>query len=227
LLDLDFRLAIVTFNYELIIPKVLGPIGDRMVCAVELPNPPFDELSKGTVPWLQAHGGINQFLVEPSDCARRQPNPWLAEPFHMHSNASTGSETRFYEPGIPPFVYFPLAPTIVPPGHQGNDICNPHSRVSEMSRTLLAAANAAIFCGLSGAPPDKEEFEGLVNSIRPGALTVQVGLTGDEGNDLANLLRASPAGYSAFLHARELVRMPTLLEGRFALTRDKWARWCA
>jgi hypothetical protein len=227
LLNMDFRLSLVTFNYDLLVPRVLGAvIGRRIVGAVERPDPPFDEWPKTCVPLLLVHGGINQFLDFPPDFRRGPANPWLHF-IRLRGNLSDQSITIFRESYDPDFDYFPLAPALVPPGHQGDDICNPHSRVQEMAKELLAVADVVIFCGLSAREPDTLEIQGLVNAVQPKAQTVQVGVAGvDESNDLARLMQASPAGRSAFLDAGELTRLRGHLGSRFSLTSDQWDRLC-
>jgi hypothetical protein len=101
------------------------------------------------------------------------------------------------------------------------------SRVNELAKELLAAADLANFCGLSARAPDTVEVDGLVRAIRAGALTLQVGIAGpDEDNDLAKLLNASAAGRGAFIDAGDLTRLRGHLAGRFALTNDQWDRLC-
>jgi hypothetical protein len=230
LLDADFRLSIVTFNYDLVCHNVLWVFlqGNRLWCSVEMADPPLDEWPAKTVPLLQAHGGINEFLVFPPMLARHSStnNPWL-EDFVCQGNLSQGSITRFCPPHTEPFNYFPLALSLVPPGHQGDDVCDPHSRVAAMSNMLLGAADVVIFCGLSASPPDTFEVAGFVYAVRAGALTVQVGITGhDEDNPLATLLTASKAGRTVFLDAGELLRLRDHLAGRFPLTTPAWDDLC-
>lgn len=231
LLDLDFRLSVITFNYDLVCHNVLWEVleTNRLWSSVEMAQPPLDEWPRGTVPLLQAHGGINQFLAFPPMFARHptSANPWL-EDFVCQGNLSAGSITKFGTPHTDGFNYFPLALSLVPPGHQGDDVCDPHSGVTAMSTALLAVADTVIFCGLSASPPDTAEVAGLVNAIRARALTVQVGIAGrDEVNPLAGLLAASKAGRTAFLDAGELLRLRDhLLAGHFPLTKAAWDDLC-
>jgi hypothetical protein len=228
LLDLNFRLSVVTFNYDLVCHNVLWEVLGRnqLWGSVEMAEPPLDEWPQGAVPLLQAHGGINQFLAVPPMLARHptSANPWL-ENFVCQGNLSSRSTYRFGMPHTPGFDYFPLALSLVPPGHQGDDVCDPGSGVTAMSAALLAAADTVIFCGLSASAPDTDEVAALVNVLRADALTVQVGIAGvDECNSLGRLLAGSPAGPPTFLDAGQLMRLRDHLSDRFALTKTEWDR---
>src|SRR5262249_6464102 len=95
LLDTDFRLAVITFNYDLLATRILkGLIQGNLVGAVEMADPPLDERPQRDVPLLYAHGGISQFLLEPSDFARGPANPWL-ESIRIADNHSDASITAF------------------------------------------------------------------------------------------------------------------------------------
>lgn len=230
LLDSDFRLSVVTFNYDLVCHNVLWKVLGRnqLWCSVGMADPPLDEWPQGTVPLLQAHGGINQFLAVPPMLARHptSANPWL-EDFVCEGNRSDTSGYRFGAPHAAGFNYFPLAPSLVPPGHQGDDICDPHSSVTATSARLLKTADVVIFCGLSAGPPDTAEIAALVNGIPADVVTVQVGLAGvDENNPLALLLAASLSGRPAFLDAGSLTQLRNRLAGRFALTQNEWDKLC-
>ena len=229
LLIRDFSLSVVTFNYDLIADNLLRAITGRRVCEfVEAPNPPLNHWPMSSLFLLHIHGGIHQYLVFPATYQQSGPNPWLpkvAGSLVVQGDVSTGSRTAFGLPLRPPYDFFPLTPSLVPPGHQGDDICNPWSRVTELSRELLASAQLVIFCGLSAREPDTDEIASLVNAIRPGALIVWVGraANADDQNDLARLIRESKAGARHFVDANDLPAIRThLTAGGFRLNEELW-----
>jgi hypothetical protein len=228
LLERDFALSVLTFNYDLLFESIFHRLlGARIIAPVEEPRPPVEQHPRGTIPFMHLHGGINHFLVRPRTFARASANPWLSDGaggVAVANNASNAALTLLREPGFLGFNYFPLAPNLVPPGHQGDDICNPFSRSTQLSQDLFGRADLVVFCGLSAAEPDTDEVRQLVNRLRVDALPVQVGLLSnkDDSNDLAQMLaRANPGG-ATFVDAGQLASLKSVIGRRFAIQRARW-----
>ena len=72
----------------------------------------------------------------------------------------------------------------MPPGHYGDDVCNPEfQNVHTLAAQELAAADVVIVCGLSGRDPDEDEVKSTLDSIRPDAYVAYVALECDRNEE--------------------------------------------
>lgn len=227
LLDLDFRLSVISFNYDMFFERLFkGLIRGQLVGTVENNLMPLEQNSLGSVILLKPHGGINQFLTKPARYVRASANPWLDD-ISVLNDASNAALTQFHEPLVAPFDFFPLTPSIVPPGHLGDNICNPFSQVPALGCELVNSAHIVIFCGLSARDPDTKEVAKLVSSIKQNALVVHVGRSAhmDHENDLARLIGGSCVVNRHFIDAKDIASVGKLIGTRFKISRALWEPW--
>lgn len=193
LLVAETKLTAISFNYDLVFERVI--LGHRVIGASGaipwisfVEEPPFavDDHPADFFHLIKIHGSIDHELtVGAYGFDGIGLCPWKID-FQVSSDMIAGIHTR--RAVVPD--KFPLIPDLVPPGRQGDDICNPYSRVFDLSATAISRADLVIFCGLSAAEPDTEEVRALVAKAKPTALVVQVGLEayGDRQNPLAKLI---------------------------------------
>lgn len=214
-----FRLSAVTLNYDLLLERVLEIIGSypghppSINLCDTTENLPFSEraLPANTITLHKVHGGLQFDLRTGLTIFTRgyEPNPWT-RPIDIGNNYIGGVTVNVDRSR----KKMPFIPDMVPPGHSGDDICNPYAKPAERSQAQIAQADIVIFCGLSAEAPDTEEVEGLVRRIKPSAV-VQIGLEGDNTNELSKVLARHRSDHYFVDAAKEFTRIPALIMSAF------------
>jgi hypothetical protein len=229
LLLAEFRLGVVSFNYDLFFELGLGIVvrqfgGQPFVLTVSaVMDSDYMAAPANSVLVRKIHGSIHHTLRTPLELLPHYqgPHPWKV-PTRFENNVFGGVKTDTDNSGE--LKIFPFIPDIVPPGHPGDDICNPVSYALDRAKEQLRNSRLILFCGLSGNPPDTEEVQSLVRSIPSDSTVIHMGLEPDRTGCLAALLE------EAGLRARHFVRaeddLPTaiaeILKTAFPL-RYSWA----
>jgi hypothetical protein len=226
LLLAEFRLGVVSFNYDLffetgmsLIPLFGNQHPVRTVPAVM--NADYLDFPANHVTVRKVHGSLHHILRTPLEHITggiyRGPHPWKV-PMRFENNLAVGgNETEVDVSGE--LKNFPFIPDIVPPGHPGDDICNPVSYALDRAREQLGNSKLVLFCGLSGNPPDTEEVRSLVRSIHSDSTVIHVGLESDRTGCLAALLDDAGLRARFFVSAEEnpLIAIPEILKSTFSL----------
>jgi hypothetical protein len=222
----EFVLDVVSFNYDLIIDRLLPlhPIQPIL-------NPLEDELDRypsGTTFLSKPHGSImhNLYAYFPP-ALNLHPNNWLQK-YEMRSSLIQRRLTTYgwcpREVQDKTLSYFPTVPDLVPPGRQGDDICSPGALqcATRYPHELLSAARAVVVCGLSGSPPDDKEVAGLLAAIPKDAVRIHVGIAenGDKDSVVANCLRSGTESLYFFLEPNELIKLHQILSDYFPFQYD-------
>lgn len=210
-----FRLACVTFNYDQLLEQVLYEISEvnqgigrpsilEIVPANRLNMQPAD-----VTPIVKVHGGVGFSTgLHMEQIRGYRPNPWLHDDI-FERNAASKTRSMHIRPDR-----FPTIPDIVPPGHQGDHICNPDSRVRELSQAMVADADVVIVCGLGGGGADEDEVQELLSARSAASRSICIGLraNGDTNKQVAQLLSAHPLTTNLFIDSTSEIKnvMPTL-----------------
>jgi hypothetical protein len=227
ILKSEFVLDVVSFNYDLIIDRFfpLYPIDPIF-------NPLEDELDRypsSTTFLSKPHGSIyHNFYASAPPALNMHPNNWLQK-YEMRSSLIRGRLATYgwcpKEVADKTLAYFPTVPDLVPPGRQGDDICNPKALqcATRYPRELLSAARVVVVCGLSGSSPDDKEVTELLAAIPKEAVRIHVGIAanGDKETVVANSLRAGTDSIYFFLEPIELVKLHQILSD-YSLLQYDW-----
>lgn len=91
-LHTTFKLSIVTFNYDMIFSNMFCRYFQIYTPVEQLPMP-WCQFPMGSVFQIKVHGGIDQFLHNPSMLRTQGANPWLSG-IHFDGNVSNDTETH-------------------------------------------------------------------------------------------------------------------------------------
>jgi hypothetical protein len=196
LLLIEFRLSVVSFNYDNWTESVLNWISSASAkglphpvvrCAFDLQSMHWRAIQHpaNTVLINKVHGSLVVSAKVPFIGNAYSPRPWVqGQPIVFAYNYFT-DVTEVFDFDL---EHFPLVPDLVPPGHPGDDLCNPIANAVGRAREQLYEAQLVVFCGLSAVEPDTDEVRSLVQNIRSDATVIHMGLAKDRTNDLAKLL---------------------------------------
>ena len=171
----EFKIAIVSYNYD-------TWFEDFMRAPFVKTFPPNDVASfvektgyyhpyhfrSGTILVTKPHGCIRHSF-SPFQ-AYNNPNLWL-EKVKFEQNIIIRSPTR-----VTDMVKFPQIPDLIPPGRQGDDLCNPNSISLAYSKMFIRDSSLIIICGLSASEPDTKEISELIACAKNDAQIFHVGL---------------------------------------------------
>ena len=228
LLLTEFRAAAVTFNYDLILERVIRAIGSYpggnavISLCVTLENFPFSvgTLPANTVVIHKVHGGIQFHLSTGIDSfvTGYRPTPWLNS-LNVARNIVNGTQVEVDWS----LTKMPFIPDMVPPGRAGDDIVNPALHVREHSQSQVKASDLVIWCGLSATEIDHEEVKALVKCIKSDATVIHVGLASDRENALARLLDNATVKSKHFIDATlEFPKIQEILRQSFQFKNTRY-----
>jgi hypothetical protein len=213
LLVRKYHLTAVTFNYDEVFrdalfdstreyPELAGIAYRR---SISRPIQYLENLPAETVVSLHVHGSIAHWLEGGFEAAAGEvPNPWLTEGNVIRGSYSLDSTSYQVDPKLKSGI--PYFPSLLPPGHGGTDMGNftaPWLNASRHARWYIGHADLAIFCGLSGRPPDTGEVRYIVGELKRKTRVYQVGCERDV--PLTHMLSAHP-NYT-FIEAASLMQI--------------------
>lgn len=204
-LNKEFYCTYISFNYDMILERVLSAMGIKIVCPtsndqLQLP------LERDCRLILKPHGSISFF----TDFGFYAPKSAPLRDFALYADRDGFATwaTQDYRDARPSIF------DVVPPGHSGSQhITNPLFDIGRLCADAVAGADAILLCGLSAADPDTQEMDELLSNASKKSLAVHVGREGDSDNEAAKILRR---------HCGEYVFVPVSRGRKLAIPAALW-----
>ena len=213
-----FRFSCITFNYDRLLEHTLGTIsrpwggGGQPAHFVEHSDEALQTMPAHITPIVKVHGSIDHATGKHLTYVHGwTPNPWLTMS-RSYGVEVSGLYTERYD-----MLRFPPIPDIVPPGHAGDHLCNPGSRVALLAQALIRDSDVILVCGLSGDGADEPEVTEMFGHIGPATRVAHIGLDRDRQTAVATCLRQKlTASRFSFVDAhKEMQSVQVLLEDWF------------